>query len=272
MPAGRPSGAADRPERSGRLDGVAAAVTGAASGLGAATAAALVARGARVALLDRDLERLEAVRDQLSGRVRAYAADVTEEEPLRAALEDARERLGELRVAVLCAGVGWAQRVLGRDGQPAAIGLFESVVRVNLVGTYNSLRLAAASMSGNLPDPGGERGVVVMTASVAAYDGQVGQTAYAASKGGVAALTLPAARDLAVVGVRVCAIAPGVFETPMLAGLPERAREALQAAVPFPPRLGRPEEFALLACQIAEHPYLNGEVIRLDAALRLAPR
>jgi NAD(P)-dependent dehydrogenase (short-subunit alcohol dehydrogenase family) len=217
MPARRSSGAAGRPRPGGRLDGVTAVVTGAASGLGAATAHALVARGAKVALLDRDLERLEAVRDRLSGRVRAYPADVTEEEPLRAALEDARERLGEPRVAVLCAGIGWAQRVLDRDGQ-------------------------------------------------------VGQTAYAASKGGVAALTLPAARDLAVVGIRVCAIAPGVFETPMLAGLPERAREALRAAVPFPPRLGRPEEFALLACQIAEHPYLNGEVIRLDAALRLAPR
>jgi NAD(P)-dependent dehydrogenase (short-subunit alcohol dehydrogenase family) len=272
MGGGGTSGPADRPDAGSRLDGVAAVVTGAASGLGAATAGALVARGARVALLDRDLERLEAVRDRLSGRVRAYAADVTEEEPVRAALEDARARLGELRVAVLCAGVGWAQRVLGRDGQPAAIGLFESVVHINLVGTYNTLRLVAASMSGNRPDPGGERGVVVMTASVAAFDGQVGQTAYAASKGGVAALTLPAARDLAVVGVRVCSIAPGVFETPMLAGLPEQAREALRAAVPFPPRLGRPEEFALLACQIAEHPYLNGEVVRLDAALRMAPR
>jgi NAD(P)-dependent dehydrogenase (short-subunit alcohol dehydrogenase family) len=264
-------GAAGQPAGAGRLGGVAALVTGAASGLGEATARALTARGARVALLDRDVERLEAVCDQLSGSARAYVADVTEEEPVRAALDDAREKLGELRVAVLCAGVGWAQRTLGRDGEPAALEPFEWVVRVNLLGTYNTLRLVAASMSGNQPEDG-ERGVVVMTASVAAFEGQIGQTAYAASKGGVAALTLPAARDLAVVGVRVCSIAPGVFETPMLAGLPEQGRAALRGAVPFPPRLGRPEEFALLACQIAEHPYLNGEVVRLDGALRMAPR
>jgi NAD(P)-dependent dehydrogenase (short-subunit alcohol dehydrogenase family) len=264
--------AAGAPAAGRQLDGAAALVTGAASGLGEATARALAARGARVALLDRDVERLEAVRDQLSGSARAYVADVTEEEPVRAALDDARAKLGELRVAVLCAGVGWAQRTLGRGGEPAALEPFEWVVRVNLLGTYNTLRLVAASMSGNQPDDGGERGVVVMTASVAAFEGQIGQTAYAASKGGVAALTLPAARDLAVVGVRVCSIAPGVFETPMLAGLPEQGRAALRGAVPFPPRLGRPEEFALLACQIAEHPYLNGEVVRLDGALRMAPR
>jgi len=255
-----------------RLDGAAALVTGAASGLGQATASALAARGARVALLDRDVERLEAVRDRLSGSARAYVADVTEEQPVKAALEDARDKLGELRVAVLCAGVGWAQRTLGRDGQPAPLEPFEWVVRVNLLGTYNTLRLVSASMVGNRPDGGGERGVVIMTASVAAYEGQIGQTAYAASKGAVAALTLPAARDLAVVGVRVCSIAPGVFETPMLAALPEAGRAALRDAVPFPARLGRPEEFALLACQIAEHPYLNGEVVRLDGALRMAPR
>jgi len=261
-----------RPAGAGRLAGVAALVTGAASGLGEATARALAARGAKVALLDRDVERLEAVRDQLGRPVRAYVADVTDAESVRAALDDARARLGELRVAVLCAGVGWAQRTLGRGGEPADLEPFEWVVRVNLLGTYNTLRLAAASMGGNQPDGGGERGVVVMTASVAAFEGQIGQTAYAASKGGVAALTLPAARDLAVVGVRVCSIAPGVFETPMLAALPEQGRAALAGAVPFPPRLGQPAEFALLACQIAEHPYLNGAVVRLDGALRMAPR
>ena len=256
----------------GRLDGAAALVTGAASGLGAATARALVARGARVALLDRDAERLEAVGGELGDRARAYPADVTEEDPVRAAVEHARADLGELRVAVLCAGIGWAQRILDRAGQPADLAAFETVVRVNLVGTYNTLRLVGASMSGNQPNPDGERGVVVMTASVAAFDGQIGQTAYAASKGAVAALTLPAARDLAVVGVRVCSIAPGVFETPMLAGLPGPAQTSLAAAVPFPPRLGRPDEFALLACQMAEHPYLNGVVVRLDGALRMAPK
>ena len=264
--------AADRPGAGGRLEGVAALVTGAASGLGAATAAALAARGARVALLDRDEERLRKVAEELGERARAYAADVTEEAPVRAALQAAAADLGEPRVAVLCAGIGWAQRTVGRGGEPADLAAFETVVRVNLVGTYNTLRLLAAAMSGNRPDPGGERGVIVLTASVAAFDGQIGQTAYAAAKGGVASLVLPAARDLAVAGIRVCGIAPGVFDTPMLAGLPEPAQAALREAVPFPARLGRPEEFALLACQIAEHPYLNGEVIRLDGALRMAPK
>jgi NAD(P)-dependent dehydrogenase (short-subunit alcohol dehydrogenase family) len=176
-----------------------------------------------------------------------------------------------LRVAVSCAGIGWAERTVGKDGA-AALAPFETVIRVNLIGTFNVLRLSAAAMSQGEPDAEGERGVVVMTASIAAFDGQIGQAAYSASKGGVVGLTLPAARDLARQGIRVCTIAPGLFDTPLLAGLPEEARQALGAQIPFPPRLGRPEEYAQLACQIAENTMLNGETIRLDGAIRMAPR
>jgi NAD(P)-dependent dehydrogenase (short-subunit alcohol dehydrogenase family) len=259
------------------LSGAGALVTGGGSGLGAATARALARRGARVAVLDRDGDAAVKVAGELDaiageeGAGLALTADVTDEAQVAAAVDDATAALGELRVAVLCAGVGMAQRLLGRDG-PASLEAFETVLRVNLTGTFNALRLVAAAMARNQPDGDGQRGVVVMTASVAAFDGQIGQTAYAASKGGIVALTLPAARDLARVGVRVCTIAPGVFDTPLLAGLPEQARVALAEDVPFPHRLGRPEEFALLACQIAEHPYLNAEVIRLDAALRMPPK
>jgi NAD(P)-dependent dehydrogenase (short-subunit alcohol dehydrogenase family) len=256
---------------SNRLRDAAALVTGGASGLGEATVRALLERGAKVAVVDRDGDRAKALAEALGERTRAYVADVADEGEVERAVGAARSDLGELRAAVLCAGIGWAQRTVGRDG-PADLGAFETVVRVNLIGTFNTLRLVAASMAGNEPDRGGERGVVVMTASVAAFDGQIGQTAYSASKGGVAAMTLPAARDLAAIGVRVCSIAPGVFDTPMLAGLPEASRQSLEAAVPFPARLGTPAEYALLACQIAEHPYLNGEVVRLDGALRMAPR
>jgi NAD(P)-dependent dehydrogenase (short-subunit alcohol dehydrogenase family) len=264
---------ADHPQNptpSKSLSDVAALVTGGASGLGAATARALVERGASVAIVDRDADAAKATAAGLGDRARAYVADVADEGEVRHAVDGARADLGELRVAVLCAGIGWAQRTVGRDG-PADLSAFEMVVRVNLIGTYNVLRLVAASMGDNHPDGDGQRGVVVMTASVAAFDGQIGQTAYSASKGGVAALTLPAARDLAARGIRVCTIAPGVFRTPMLAGLPEAAQRSLEANVPFPPRLGEPSEYALLACQIAEHPYLNGETIRLDGALRMAP-
>ena len=176
-----------------------------------------------------------------------------------------------LRLAVSCAGIGWAQRTVGKDG-PAALQPFETVIRVNLIGTFNVLRLSAAAMSGGEPDEEGERGAVVMTASVAAFDGQIGQTAYSASKGGVVGMTLPAARDLARQGIRVCTIAPGLFDTPLLAGLPEEARQALGASIPFPPRLGRPDEYARLACHVAENSMLNGEVIRLDGAIRMAPK
>jgi NAD(P)-dependent dehydrogenase (short-subunit alcohol dehydrogenase family) len=260
------------------LAGMGALVTGGGSGLGAATARALALRGARVAVVDRDGDAAAKVADQLGaltgrdGTGLALTADVTDQAQVAAAVDGAAAAaFGGLRVAVLCAGVGWAQRLLGRDG-PASLEAFETVVRVNLTGTFNVLRLAAAAMARNHPDRDGQRGVVVMTASIAAFDGQIGQTAYAASKGGIVSLTLPAARDLAREGVRVCTIAPGVFDTPLLGGLPEAARQALAAGVPFPQRLGQPDEFALLACQIAEHPYLNGEVIRLDAALRMPPK
>lgn len=248
-----------------RLDGTGALVAGGASGLGAATARELAARGARVTIVDLDAERGSALAGELGAAF--HAADVTDEAALGAAVE----AVDGLRFAVSCAGVSLGERTVGRDG-PAALGPFENVVRVNLIGAFNLLRLAAAAMAAGAPDDGGERGAVVLTASVAAFDGQIGQTAYAASKGGVVGLTLPAARDLARAGVRVCAIAPGVFDTPMLATLPEDAREALAAQVPFPARLGRPEEYAALACHIAENPMLNGEVIRLDGALRMAPK
>ena len=253
------------------LEGAGALVTGGASGLGAATARALVERGARVAVVDVDEERSESVAGELGDRAIAARADVTKEPELEAAVARAVEAVGPLRLAVSCAGIGWAERVAGREG-PARLEPFETVVRVNLIGSFNVLRLSAAAMNANEPDEGGERGAVVMTASIAAFDGQIGQTAYAASKGGVVALTLPAARDLASRGIRVCTIAPGTFDTPLLGALPEAAREALGAQIPFPSRLGEPSEFAALACHIAENPMLNGETIRLDGALRMPPR
>jgi NAD(P)-dependent dehydrogenase (short-subunit alcohol dehydrogenase family) len=253
-----------------RLDGAGALVAGGASGLGAATARELAARGARVAVVDLNEENAGALAGDLDGAV-ARRADVTDEAELGAAVEAAVEELGELRLAVSCAGIGWAERTVSKHG-PANLQPFETVVRVNLIGTYNVLRLSAAAMASNEPDDQGERGAVVMTASAAAFDGQIGQTAYAASKGGVVALTLPAARDLARLGIRVCTIAPGLFDTPLLAALPQEARDALGAGVPFPQRLGRPAEYAQLAVSIAENPMLNGETIRLDGALRMPPR
>jgi NAD(P)-dependent dehydrogenase (short-subunit alcohol dehydrogenase family) len=247
------------------LDGIGALVAGGASGLGEATARELAARGARVTVTDLNEERGAELAGELGGTF--VKADVTDEAQLAAAVE----RAGELRLAVSCAGIGWAERTVKKDG-PAALEPFETVVRVNLIGTFNVLRLTAAAMAGNEPDEGGERGAVVMTASIAAFDGQIGQAAYSASKGGVAGLTLPAARDLARLGIRVCTIAPGLFDTPLLAGLPEETREALGAQVPHPARLGRPEEYALLACHIAENAMLNGETIRLDGALRMPPK
>jgi len=254
-----------------RIEGAGALVSGGASGLGAATARALSARGARVAVADLDGDKAEAVAGELGGEVHAFRADVTDSDAVDAAVRGAVEALGELRLVVSCAGIGWAQRTVGRDGA-APVEPFDQVVRVNLIGTYNVLRLGAAAMADNDPDDEGERGAVVMTASIAAWDGQIGQTAYAASKGGVVSLTLPAARDLARAGVRVCTIAPGTFDTPLMAALPEEARAELAQQIPFPQRLGRPEEFAELACHIAENPMLNGETIRLDGALRMPPR
>jgi 3-hydroxyacyl-CoA dehydrogenase/3-hydroxy-2-methylbutyryl-CoA dehydrogenase len=245
-----------------------AIVAGGASGLGAATARALAERGARVAIADLDGDRAQLLADELGGDAVAFKADVTKEDEVEAAVAGAVEAFGEVRFAVSCAGIGWAERTVGKNG-PANLQPFETVIRVNLIGTFNVLRLSAAAMSANEPSEDGERGAVVMTASIAAFDGQIGQTAYSASKGGIVGLTLPAARDLARQGIRVCTIAPGTFDTPLLAGLPEPAREALGQQVPFPSRLGRPAEFAALACHIAENPMLNGETIRLDGALRM---
>jgi NAD(P)-dependent dehydrogenase (short-subunit alcohol dehydrogenase family) len=253
-----------------KLEGIGALVAGGASGLGAATARALTARGARVAIVDLDAHRAAALAAELDGAV-AHRADVTAEAEVEAAVAAAVDAFGGLRLAVSCAGIGWAERTVGKQG-PAQLAPFETVVRVNLIGTYNVLRLSAAAIAAGEPDAEDERGAVVMTASIAAYDGQIGQTAYAASKGGVVGLTLPAARDLSRLGIRVCTIAPGLFDTPLLAALPEEARTALGAQIPFPSRLGRPEEYAELACQIAENRMLNGETIRLDGALRMAPR
>jgi NAD(P)-dependent dehydrogenase (short-subunit alcohol dehydrogenase family) len=253
------------------LSGTPALVAGGASGLGAATARLLAERGARVAIVDLDGDRANALAEELGGEAVAYKADVTSEADVEAAVSAAVEAFGGLRFAASCAGIGWAERVVTRDG-PAQLQPFETVIRVNLIGTFNVLRHCAAAMAASEPNDDGERGAIVMTASVAAFDGQIGQAAYSASKGGVVGLTLPAARDLARQGIRVCTIAPGIFDTPLLGALPEENRKALGESVPFPQRLGRPEEYAQLACHIAENGMLNGETIRLDGALRMAPK
>ena len=253
------------------LDGTGALIAGGASGLGAATARELHSRGASVAIVDIDGERAKATAEELGDRATWFKADVTDADDVEAAVAGAVEAFDGIRFAASCAGIGWAERVVGRDG-PANLQPFETVVRVNLIGTFNVLRLSATAMASNEPEEDGERGVVVMTASIAAWDGQIGQTAYAASKGGVVGLTLPAARDLARQGIRVVTIAPGLFDTPLLAALPEEARTALGQSVPFPQRLGKPEEFGRLAAHIAENRMLNGEVIRLDGALRMPPK
>src|SRR5688500_7318454 len=246
-------------------------VSGGASGLGAAVVREVMTRGGKAAIFDRDGEKAQALADELGDNAVAFEGDVTEEASVAAAVDGAVEAFGELRFVIGCAGVGWAEKTVGKQGA-ANLQPFETVIRVNLIGMYNVLRLGAAAMNENEPDENGERGCVVMTASIAAWDGQIGQTAYAASKGGVAGLTLPAARDLAGRGIRVNTIAPGLFDTPLLAALPQEQREALGKGVPFPPRLGDPHEFALLACHIAENQMLNGETIRLDGALRMPPR
>jgi NAD(P)-dependent dehydrogenase (short-subunit alcohol dehydrogenase family) len=252
-----------------QIDGQVAIVTGAASGLGLATAEMLIRQGARVALLDIDAARVAEAAGQL-GAI-GLQCDVGDAASAEHALAEARATHGPAGILVNCAGIAPAKRIVGRDG-PMQLAEFELVVRVNLIGTFNLLRLAAADMAGREPDAGGERGVIVNTASVAAFDGQIGQAAYASSKGGVAALTLPAARELARHGIRVVTIAPGLFETPMLRGLPEEVQRSLGESVPFPRRLGRPEEYALLVQHILANPMLNGEVIRLDGALRMAPQ
>jgi NAD(P)-dependent dehydrogenase (short-subunit alcohol dehydrogenase family) len=253
------------------LNGIGAFISGGASGLGEATARALVERGAKVAIADVNDEKAEALAGELGDAALALHCDVTSEDEVKQAVDHAVEAFGGLRFAVGCAGVGWAEKTVSKRG-PHQLMPFETVVRVNLIGMFNVLRLTAAAMNDNEPGEDGERGAVVMTASIAAFDGQIGQISYSASKGGIAGMTLPAARDLAGRGIRVCTIAPGLFDTPLLAALPEEARQALGAGVPFPQRLGKPEEYAALACSIAENVMLNGETIRLDGALRMPPK
>lgn len=246
-------------------------ITGGGSGLGAGTARVLVRAGARVALLDVRPDPLAAVQRELGESAVGTVGDVSSEDSVREALVRITEQAGPLSGVVNCAGIAIAERVLGRRGAHD-LSHFAQVVRVNLIGTFNVIRLTAEHMKTNPPDPGGERGVIVSTASVAAFDGQIGQAAYSASKGGVVGMTLPIARELASYGIRVMTIAPGIFDTPMLAGLPEAARLSLGQQVPFPSRLGQPEEYGALVRHILENPMLNGEVIRLDGAIRMAPR
>ncbi|MFY9587982.1 MAG: 3-hydroxyacyl-CoA dehydrogenase [Actinomycetota bacterium] len=253
-----------------RISGKGALVTGGASGLGRATIEALHAAGAGVVIVDLPTSQGEVLAKELGDRARFAPADVTDPDQVSAAVQTAVEAFGGLHVAVNCAGIGWAQRTVDKNG-PHDLKVFETVIRVNLIGTFNVIRLAAAQMVAQDPD-GEERGVIVNTASIAAFDGQIGQAAYASSKGGVVSLTLVVARDLAARLIRCCTIAPGTFDTPMLALLPEEARQALADQIPHPKRLGKPSEFAALVQHIVENPALNGETIRLDGALRMPPK
>lgn len=254
-----------------QLAGSTAIVTGGASGLGLATATRFIEDGANVVLLDLATSAGADRAAELGERAEFVAADVTDEAAVQAVIDHAVERFGRLDVAVNCAGIGPPKRMINRDG-PHPLSLFQTVVTVNLVGTFNVLRLAAAAMDTNEPGEGGDKGVIVNTASIAGYEGQIGQAAYAASKGGIIGMTLPIARDLARHFIRVCTIAPGLMDTPLLAGLPEEARVALAADIPHPQRLGDPADFASLATHIVGNGYLNGEVIRLDGALRMKAR
>jgi len=246
-----------------------ALVTGGGSGLGEATARELASGGAKIAILDLGSSPGQQVADSLEGIF--VAADVVSDKEVAGAIARTVSKFGTVHIAVNCAGIGRAMRTITKEG-PHSLDLFKKVIDVNLSGTFNVIRLAAAQMARNQPNADGERGVIINTASVAAFDGQIGQAAYSASKGGVVGMTLPIARDLASVGIRVCTIAPGTFETPMLAGLPDPARKALAAQIPFPQRLGQPREYAALARHIVENAMLNGETIRLDGALRMPPR
>jgi NAD(P)-dependent dehydrogenase (short-subunit alcohol dehydrogenase family) len=246
-----------------RIEGASALVAGGAGGLGAATARRLAAGGARVTIADLNVDAGEALAAEIGATF--VACDVTDAAQVQSAVPEG------VRISVCCAGIGHAEKAAGKRGAHA-LEPFQRVISVNLIGTFNVLRLAAAAMLANAPDEGGECGVIVNTASIAAYDGQIGQIAYSASKGGVVGMTLPAARDLASARIRVCTIAPGLFDTPLLAGLPEEARSALGAQVPHPARLGDPDEYGALAVHIVENPMLNGEVVRLDGALRMPPR
>lgn len=253
-----------------KIDQIATLVTGGASGLGEATARRLAKAGAKVTILDMNRAAGEKVAADIGG----YFAEVnvTSEDTVTAALDAAAERHGEARILVNCAGIVIGEKTVGRDNVPHALESFQQVISVNLIGTFNMIRLATARMAGLDPLAGGERGVVVNTASVAAMDGQIGQVAYATSKAGIAGMTLPIARDLSKLGVRICTIAPGLFGTPMMKGLPEDVQEALGASVPFPSRLGEPDEYAQLVEHICVNAMMNGEVIRLDGALRMGPR
>ena len=253
-----------------KVEGRAAIVAGGASGLGEATARALHAAGAAVTIADLNAEKGEALAKELGDRATFRACDVTDEEQVSAAVSAAVES-ASLGVSVCCAGVGWAERTASKRG-PHQLMPFETVLRVNLIGTFNMLRFVAAAMNENEPGEGGERGVCVNTASIAAFDGQIGQIAYSASKAGIVGMTLPAARDLAGRGIRVLTIAPGTFDTPLLGALPQDAREELGRQIPFPSRMGRPDEFAALALHVVGNQMLNGETIRLDGALRMPPK
>ena len=253
-----------------RINGQAALVTGGGSGLGEATARELARLGAKVAVLDLNLDNAKKVAADINGL--AIQCDVSSGDSMQSAIEQAAAAHGPARILMQIAGIGSAKRVVGKDGSAAPLEDFIKVVNVNLIGTYNAARLFAAAAAKLDPLQDGERGVMVFTASVAAFDGQVGQQAYSASKGGVVGMTLPMARDLAQHGIRVCTIAPGLFATPLMRTLPEPVQQSLAASIPFPSRLGKPEEFAELACHIVTNGHLNGEVIRLDGALRMAPR
>jgi NAD(P)-dependent dehydrogenase (short-subunit alcohol dehydrogenase family) len=246
-------------------------VTGGASGLGAATVRAFAARGSKIVIADKSTAQGEALAKELGDGALFIETDVTDETQMRAAVDASKRHFGGLHICVGCAGIGTAGRVVGKGG-PFPLDLFQLTVNVNLVGMFNMMRIAAAAMTDNVPMPGGERGVIVTTASIAAFDGQIGQAAYSASKAGVVGMTLPVARELSRFGIRVMTIAPGTFDTPMLANLPEEARALLAAGIPFPNRLGKPAEFAGLAVHIVENEMLNGETIRLDGALRMPPK
>jgi NAD(P)-dependent dehydrogenase (short-subunit alcohol dehydrogenase family) len=253
------------------IEGAGALVVGGASGLGEATTRRLHAGGAKVTIADVNAEKGDALADELGAGVQFFQADVTKADEVEAAVDAAAELAGALHISMHCAGVGWAERTVSKRG-PHQLEFFEKVIQINLIGTFNALRFAANKMAANEPNEDGERGVCVNTASIAAFDGQIGQIAYSASKGGVVGMTLPAARDLSSLGIRVCTIAPGLFDTPLLAALPQEARDQLGAGVPFPKRLGRPDEYADLAAQIIGNTMLNGETIRLDGALRMPPK
>jgi NAD(P)-dependent dehydrogenase (short-subunit alcohol dehydrogenase family) len=252
-----------------QLNGSSAIVTGGASGLGSGTARALAARGVRCFLFDKNEAGAKELANEIGGV--GIGGDVTDPDDVQRAVDEA-SAAGDLRIAVNCAGIGWIGRVVNRDGSPHDLKTFQTVLQVNTIGTFNMMTRAAAAIAVTEPGENGERGVIVNTASVAAFDGQIGQLAYSASKGAVVGMTLPAARDLAVVGIRVMTIAPGLFDTPLLGMLPEDVRDALGQSVLFPKKLGDPSEYGQLVVQIAENPYLNGEVIRLDGGIRMPPK